>query len=164
MPRAVFPDSQSKTSGATSYLLCRVDDALMAVPISQLDEVVPAVSTVPLPDSPYWIVGLLNLRGHVMPVVDLVARMRGTHHPMAVSDLIAVSCVKPHFGMVVSQVHGVFDVLETSIGSAPPVGVAPFIVGSLTASLGVALIVDMRILAALLNPPLTNTEARHADV
>ncbi len=57
-------------------LLCRVADAAFAVPIAFLRGVEPPLPVTPLPGAPPWVLGVTNVRGTVVGVVDL-ARFLG---------------------------------------------------------------------------------------
>jgi purine-binding chemotaxis protein CheW len=57
-------------------LLCEVADARFALPIEYLRSVEPNVLVAPLPQVPDWVLGVTNVRGSVVGVVDL-ARFLG---------------------------------------------------------------------------------------
>lgn len=58
-------------------LLCRIDDTRYAVPARDVEEVVRAAAVTPVPGAPAVILGLLDLRGAPVPVLD--ARRRFGH-------------------------------------------------------------------------------------
>ncbi len=49
---------------------------LFAVPVEHVQEVMMPQPLTPVPLAPAHVVGLINLRGHIVPAVDLRARMR----------------------------------------------------------------------------------------
>ena len=71
-------------------LLIPVGDELHAVELALVREVVRAPLVAPVPGSPAWLVGLANLRGQVVPVVDSVRALGadpvGEHTHVAVVD------------------------------------------------------------------------------
>ena len=63
------------TAPATSWLCCEVGGQVLAVPTVALREIVRAQGCTPLPLTPPWVRGLMNLRGSPLPVLDLAARL-----------------------------------------------------------------------------------------
>lgn len=72
-------------------LLCRIDDVTYAVRIADVEKVVRAAAVVPVPGAPDVVMGLLDLRGS--PVVVLDARRRFGHEsrPLVPSDRFVVA-------------------------------------------------------------------------
>jgi purine-binding chemotaxis protein CheW len=56
-------------------LVFRLDGAEYALPIEQVAEIVRMVAITPVPGSPSWMAGAIDLRGSVIPVVDLRLRL-----------------------------------------------------------------------------------------
>ena len=56
------------------YLLVEVGGQRFAWELTQVREIVPGRSVTRLPGAPRWVLGLLNLRGSVLTVVDLGVR------------------------------------------------------------------------------------------
>ncbi len=48
-----------------------------AIPVEQIDELLPIMSIQSIPDLPHFIEGVINLRGKVLPVVDMVEKLGG---------------------------------------------------------------------------------------
>ena len=69
-------DAAPLAAGHTRALLCTVGDATLAVPIASLRGVEPFAAVSRLPHLPPWVVGVTNVRGTVVGVVDL-ARFLG---------------------------------------------------------------------------------------
>src|SRR5262249_2567798 len=62
------------------------------LPATEVRELVRAVAIVPLPMAPPGVEGVVNLRGRVVPVIDLRARLGLASRPVAPSDhMIVVS-------------------------------------------------------------------------
>jgi purine-binding chemotaxis protein CheW len=62
-------------SGGARYLVTEVAGRRFAWEIAQVREIVPTRAVTRLPGSPPWVLGLLNLRGTVLTVVDLATRL-----------------------------------------------------------------------------------------
>ena len=56
-------------------LICEVAGQQYGLPVSQVQEVLPRPSLVPLPCAPGSVLGLLRLRGSLLPVLDLNRRL-----------------------------------------------------------------------------------------
>ncbi len=61
-------------SGGARYLVTEVAGERMAWDLATVREIVPARAVTRLPGAPAWVLGLLNLRGTVLTVVDLATR------------------------------------------------------------------------------------------
>ena len=51
-----------------------VDGRTYALPLEQVVEVVRMVAVTPVPDAPPWLAGVVNLRGKLIPMIDLRPR------------------------------------------------------------------------------------------
>lgn len=81
----------SETRSSFPMLVVHLDDARFGLPLDRVVEVLPSVATVPLPGAPAVVEGLLNLRGTLVPVVDLRARTGLRSRPAAPEDHL-VAC------------------------------------------------------------------------
>jgi purine-binding chemotaxis protein CheW len=67
--RATSDDSGAEVFGA---LMITVRDESYAIPIEVLTGVYESISVVPVPCTPTYISGIANIRGHIIPVLNLV--------------------------------------------------------------------------------------------
>ena len=77
----------------------------------------------PMPHSPDFVQGLFNLRGAVIPIVDLAARLGLP--PTGASDrhvVIVVSIRDQFWGIVVDAVSDILSVPEAALQKTPDVG------------------------------------------
>jgi len=58
-------------------LLLPIDDELYAVPLASVREVMPKPRTIHLPTAPDSVIGLVNVRGEIVPLLD-VTTLNGT--------------------------------------------------------------------------------------
>ncbi len=104
-----------------------------AVRIELVREILEVTQMTPLPLMPAFVRGVMNLRGAVVPVVDLAARLgfaetevgRRTCVVMvdlAVPDTETDTGVRQSLGVLVDAVQEVFDVDEESLESVPRMG------------------------------------------
>lgn len=58
----------------TQYLTFRIDQEVYGIDIAHAREVIEVNALTPMPKAPVWIRGVVNLRGSVLPVIDLRRR------------------------------------------------------------------------------------------
>jgi purine-binding chemotaxis protein CheW len=115
-------------------LLVRVGTINGAFALENVREVVPMAELVPIPEAPAWVLGLLNVRGGSLPVVDVGARLEREPHPPGLSDLIVIVSTRLGVaGLVVDEVSTVQRVtrvaLEASVHGTPH---ASYVLGTFT--------------------------------
>lgn len=59
---------------ASQYLTFRIDKEVYGIDIAHAREVIEVSALTPMPKAPVWIRGVVNLRGSVLPVIDLRLR------------------------------------------------------------------------------------------
>jgi purine-binding chemotaxis protein CheW len=77
---------------------------------ADIRQVVRAVTLAPLPRAPAIIEGIINLRGTLVPVLDIRARFRLPAKPMAVTDHLIVATAGTR--LVALRVDGTLDLME----------------------------------------------------
>jgi len=88
-----------------SLVLFGLDDARCAVDASRVVEILAAVAVRPLPAQPAYVAGIIDLRGTIVPVLDLRVRFGRPSRPMELSDQLIV--VRAHDRLVALWVDGV---------------------------------------------------------
>ena len=63
------------TPGANMALAVRLGKNLLAIPITAVEEVLPALSIEPIPQCPNFVRGVVFVRGHLIPVIDAAERL-----------------------------------------------------------------------------------------
>ncbi len=63
--------SSSIITETTQYLTFKLEDEIFALGISQVREVLDFTTVTKIPDMPEFMLGVINLRGSVVPVVDM---------------------------------------------------------------------------------------------
>ena len=101
-----------------------VGSACYALPVGAVREIVRAQSVAPLPGAPPLIEGLVDLRGRLIPVVDL-ARVVGAESSSALSEKrVAVIAYDDLFlGICVDQATEVIQVASAACRPLPPIAV-----------------------------------------
>lgn len=110
--------------------------------------------TTALPHSPDYVCGVINLRGMVLPVVDLKARLgRGATEVSAKHVIIVVRCGEQTMGLLVDAVSDILTVTEDDIQVTPELardGQSEFIDGIAVLDKRMVTILNMERLAAML--------------
>ena len=98
----------------------RVGREMFGIPIETIREIVRMPDITEVPDSPEFFEGVMNLRGRVVPVIDLGKRLRlnGKERTKSTRVLIAER-TDSTVGLVVDSVTEVFRVQPDSIEEPP---------------------------------------------
>jgi chemotaxis signal transduction protein len=110
---------------APEVLLVRVGDHEWALPAAAAREVVRWRPFTRVPGAPAWVVGLVNLRGAVVPVADLTLRLAGRPVNRAGAWIVLLEDGARRGGFAVCAVRDVRTVAATHDGLALPAWAAP---------------------------------------
>jgi len=100
----------------------RLKDDLYAVDIMRIKEIIRPQKLTPLPQAPSFIDGIINLRGAVIPVVDLRKRFGMPARELSISTrLLIVRLSGQTLGLVVDDVTEVATIPVTDIKPPPAV-------------------------------------------
>lgn len=101
----------------------RIDDQDFCLDIMAVREIRGWTAATPLPHSPSYVRGVINLRGAVLPIIDLRARLGlGACEPSARSVIIVVHIDKRLVGLLVDSVSEILAANRASIQPTPNVG------------------------------------------
>jgi purine-binding chemotaxis protein CheW len=100
----------------------RVGEQEFCVDIMAVRELRGWTQTTPLPDSPPYLCGVINLRGSVLPVIDMGARIGLTPTGAGARNVIIVVCIGDQMiGMLVDSVCDILTVAEGGLQPTPAV-------------------------------------------
>lgn len=104
------------------YLIFAVDEEY-ALPLSTVVEIIEHREITRVPETPDYVAGIINLRGHVIPVIDIRTRFRKESKAMGKRRCIIITRIegKP-LGLVVDTVIDLIDIREDQINEVPQVG------------------------------------------
>jgi purine-binding chemotaxis protein CheW len=168
-----------------SLLRMAVGPETLAVPIEQVREILEVTRLTPLPRTPAFVRGVMNLRGAVVPVLDLAARLGLPPTTLGRRSCIVVVESGPAVqadgdsdsegdgaesagaalvvGLLVDAVYEVFDTTAAQVEAVPALGtrIAPDLLSGMTRARGevIGLLALQRVLSAA---ELTEMIARHA--
>jgi purine-binding chemotaxis protein CheW len=112
---------------AIQFLTFCLEDNLLALPLDVVKEVIEVKPITALPRAPEYVRGLLNLRGQVIPVIDL--RLKFSMNSTEFTEDTCIVIVEAELsdelvsiGALVDCVRGVLDVYEENREEAPTMG------------------------------------------
>jgi purine-binding chemotaxis protein CheW len=110
-------------SGPRQLISFVVDEQEFCVDVTTVREIRGWTPATPIPQSPSYLKGVINLRGAIMPVVDLRNRLGyGVTEPEARHVIIVVECGHRLAGVLVDAVCDTLTVDAASIQAAPETG------------------------------------------
>ncbi|MFG6101068.1 chemotaxis protein CheW [Leptothoe sp. EHU-05/26/07-4] len=103
-----------------SYLFFELDDLQYGIETSQVREILRLPELTPIADAPGDIIGILNFRGKILPIMHLAKRL-GQGSPLCqLSDsIIVIEWQGLQVGMVVNQVYDVQSLSPSIIEAVP---------------------------------------------
>jgi purine-binding chemotaxis protein CheW len=125
----------------------RIGDQAYAIDIMAVREIRGWTAATPLPHAPAHVLGMMNLRGAILPVIDLGARLGlGPASPNASSVVVVAQIGDVQMGLVVDAVSDILTVTEGLIQPAPNVGSdesAAFVAGVMTTDTGIVSLLSL---------------------
>jgi purine-binding chemotaxis protein CheW len=111
----------------TQYLTFKLDDETFALDISKVREVLDFTTVTKVPRTPEFMRGVINLRGSVVPVVDLRLKFGMSRTENGVNTCIIITEVTVDgdttvLGALADSVQEVLDLDPGSIAPAPRIG------------------------------------------
>ncbi len=101
------------------YFIFRIDRQQYAVALSAVERVIRAVELIHLPKSPEFVLGLLNMHGRIMPVINIRHLFQAPERKMNADDQIVISKIASRpIAFIVDKVKGVFEFSRAQIDSA----------------------------------------------
>jgi purine-binding chemotaxis protein CheW len=109
------------------YLTFYIAGEEYAVNILKVKEIIEFDTVTAVPNTARWIRGVTNLRGNVVPVIDLAVKFGLPASPTSKFSCIVITEVSYNgdnltMGVMVDSVNQVLDFLENDIEATPPFG------------------------------------------
>lgn len=115
------------------YLTFDIDSQIFGLDIQYVLEIIGIQAITKVPNLPYYILGIINLRGKVVPIVDMRLRFGKPGKEFdKKSCIVVVEMDKDVVGLVVDSIDEVRDILSESIddaGQNEPIGSNKFLQG-----------------------------------
>ncbi|WP_392537827.1 chemotaxis protein CheW [Legionella sp. 227] len=120
MPNRSSSTLKTKEQQLVQLIVFRSGNEEFCIPISDAQEIIKVVPITPIPDSPYFIRGLINVRGDIVAIIDIKSLF---FLPTAVNDnpkhIIITKQNSGIFGLMVDEVVEVLRVNGADINKNP---------------------------------------------
>ena len=153
------PETEQEIERTQSYVIFQLGGEGYALEVSRVQEVIDLGHLTQVPGGPRWLRGVINLRGHVVPVwdlripFDLTIEPKPTRAPCVLMVETMVANEIRVNGLLVDRVSDVLDFTPEDVQAAPPLGLgkaSPFVRGLIRHQEGFLLVLDVdRVFTAL---------------
>ncbi len=93
-----------------NYFIFTLDEKYYAVPLSAIEKVIRAVELISVPKAPDNLLGLLNIKGKIIPVINIRKKLHLPDREMELNDRIVISYISGQLSaFAVNGVEGVAD-------------------------------------------------------
>jgi purine-binding chemotaxis protein CheW len=121
---ATAKDTEKKDTGdALRWVTFRLENEKYGINVMQVQEVLRVTEIAPVPGAPSYVLGIINLRGNVVTVID--TRSRFGLPPTETDDssrVVIIEADEQVVGILVDSVAEVVDLNSSEIETAPNVG------------------------------------------
>ncbi len=119
--------SIAEITEATQYLTFNLDDEVFALDISKVREVLEYNTVTKVPQTPEFMLGVINLRGNVVPVIDMRLKFGMSGTAKTVNTCIIIVEIKVEgestvLGAMADSVQEVFELEAGQIEPPPKIG------------------------------------------
>ncbi|AWL11300.1 Chemotaxis protein CheW [Saliniradius amylolyticus] len=105
------------------WVTFRLGDETYGINVMQVQEVLRYTEIAPVPGAPYYVLGIINLRGNVVTVIDTRSRFGLDAHEVTDNTrIVIIESDKQVVGILVDSVAEVVYLKSSEIDSAPNVG------------------------------------------
>jgi purine-binding chemotaxis protein CheW len=102
------------------YVAFEVAGEKYAVPIAQINEISKVFDTTPVPRTSDFVIGIGNVRGSVIPIIDLAKRLRLRPRPLTrYARVLIVRHENELYGLQVDMVRNVVTIAPEDLEEAP---------------------------------------------
>ncbi len=116
-------ENNNSEDQVTQWVTFSLDQEMYGINVMNVQEVLPCAEIAPVPGAPPFVLGIINLRGNVVTVID--TRMRFGLSPleeMGKSRVVVIEANDQVAGILVDSVSEVIGVKGNEIDTAPSVG------------------------------------------
>lgn len=102
------------------YLTFFIDGQLYTIPTSEVDEIIRVQPITFLPNLPKYVKGVINLRGKIVPLIDMRLKFQKEEKEYdSRTSIVIVKNAEMVVGLIVDSVNDVRDVAKNQICDAP---------------------------------------------
>jgi len=100
-----------------------LEGEVYGINVMQVQEVLRETEVAPVPGAPHYVIGIINLRGNVVSVIDARSRFGlMTKEDDDLSRIIVIEASTHTIGILVDSVAEVVDIKRSEVETAPNVG------------------------------------------
>lgn len=115
--------SSSENKEVLRWVTFHLGNEVYGVNVMQVKEVLRYTEIAPVPGSPDYVLGIINLRGNVVTVIDTRMRFGLEYAPVTESSrIVIIEAEKQVVGILVDSVAEVVDLNSSDIDPAPNIG------------------------------------------
>lgn len=115
--------AQSQDDKVLQYVTFRLDEETYGIDVMQIQEVLRYTEIAPVPGSPDYVLGIINLRGNVVTVIDTRRRFGLADAEMTdATRIVVMESDSQVMGVLVDSVAEVVYLKASEIETAPNVG------------------------------------------
>lgn len=131
--------------GQSSYVVFRVDERWYGVPLAAVERVVRMVAITPAPQAPEMVLGVLDLQGTIVPVLDLRRRLELPDKAPSLDDRLVVVCSQGRrLAFVVNEVAGLLRPDADQVTTSESIGTGmECLSGVVHGDTGLVLLIDL---------------------
>ncbi len=116
-------DNELTEDPMTQWVTFMLDKEKYGINVMQVREVLRNIEIAPVPGAPSYVLGIINLRGNVVTVIDTRARFGlPTVEINEESRIIIIENMAQTVGLLVDSIAEVADILQSQIELTPNVG------------------------------------------
>nr|WP_321267073.1 chemotaxis protein CheW [uncultured Sulfurimonas sp.] len=149
---AVTQNATSKNkvvaSSAEKYLSFEINGEMYAVEILDVKEIIAMMKFTKVPKMPEFVKGVINLRGLVIPIIDIRSKFEIQELEYTERTTIIIGIVDTNLiGFIVDRTADVLNISESELSPSPKFGTAidtTFLKSMAKTSNGVVMIVDLK--------------------
>lgn len=113
-------EKENLSFGKNRFLTFYLEDEIYGVNIFEVKEIIAMMNTTAVPKTPNYIKGVMNLRGNIIPVIDMRIKFdMPEKEPEMYTAIVIINIEGKNIGFIVDKVEEVVSVEEGNI-SAPP--------------------------------------------
>jgi purine-binding chemotaxis protein CheW len=108
-------------AAGVQFVTFRLGEEQFGVPIGAAQEIVRLSEVTPVPEAPWFVEGVINLRGRIIPVIDLGRRLRLPDRPRTrKTRILIVEMDRRQVGLIVDAASEVLRLPPNAVEPPPP--------------------------------------------
>lgn len=118
----VLNNNEIPVENITKYLIFEIGNDSYGVEITFVNEIIGIQQITEVPEQPSYVLGIINLRGKIIPVMDVRKRFKKEFREFDDRTCIIVVEINDLFvGLIIDRVIEVADILDSQISPPPKI-------------------------------------------